>query len=68
MNKIQDITVSFTDRRFTLRLETVDNDFLQEFDVDKKRATPLYFETHELKEHTWEQQQKKIPENGGRIV
>lgn len=46
LHKIQDITISFTDRGFSLRLETVDNDFSQEFDVDEKEIIPLYFETH----------------------
>lgn len=46
LHKMQDITVSFTDKGFELRLETADNDFSQEFDVDEKEVTPLYFETH----------------------
>lgn len=46
LHKMQDITVSFSDRGFSLRLETVKNDFSQEFDVDEKEITPLYFETH----------------------
>lgn len=45
LHKMQDITVSFSDQRFELRLETVDNDFSQEFNVDEKEITPLYFET-----------------------
>lgn len=46
LHKMQDITVSFTDKGFELRLETAENDFSQEFDVDEKGVTPLYFETH----------------------
>lgn len=46
LNKMQEITVCFTDRGFSLRLETAENGFSQEFDVDEKEITPLHFETH----------------------
>ena len=35
-----------TENGFELRLETVDNSFVQEFEVDNKGITPLYYETH----------------------
>lgn len=46
LRKMQDITVCCTDKGFDLRLETVDYSFAQEFEVDNKEITPLYFETH----------------------
>lgn len=45
LHKMRDITIYFTDQGFELRLETVENDFSQEFNVDEKEITPLYFET-----------------------
>lgn len=46
LRKMQDITMCCTNKGFDLRLETVDNSFVQEFEVDNKEITPLYFETH----------------------
>lgn len=46
LRKMQDITICCTDKGFDLRLETVENSFVQEFEVDNKGIIPLYFETH----------------------
>ena len=46
LRKMQDITICCTDKGFDLRLETVEYSFVQEFEVDNKEITPLYFETH----------------------
>ncbi len=46
INKINEVTVCFSDYGFKLRLETTDNDFSQEFEVNEKEIIPLYFETH----------------------
>lgn len=46
LHKMQDMTVSFSDDGFCLRLETVEYDFSQEFNVTETGIVPLYFETH----------------------
>ena len=44
LRKMQDITMYFTYYGFELRLETVDNSFVQEIKFDNKDITPLNFE------------------------
>lgn len=46
LRKMQNITICCTENGFELRLETAENSFAQEFEVDNKGITPLYFETH----------------------
>lgn len=46
LRKMQDITMCCTEKGFELRLETVEHSFAQEFEVDNKEITSLYFETH----------------------
>lgn len=46
LRKMQDITMCCTDKGFDLRLETVANSFVQEFEVDSKEITSLCFEVH----------------------
>ena len=45
---MQNITTCCTENGFELRLETAENSFAQEFEVDNKgvQLRPLYFETH----------------------
>lgn len=46
LHKMQDMTVSFSDNRFCLRLETTEHDFSQEFNVTETEIVQLYFTTH----------------------
>lgn len=46
LRNMKDITMCCADYGFELRLEAVDNSFVQEFEVDNKEIIPLYFETH----------------------